>query len=75
MHQKNYAEKAGPNTPALNESAIPTSLLPKARTWFQRRMDYYAAKHGDQWPQTCEWIGEYVNEELREHLARKGGVA
>ena len=56
----------------LNESNIPPELLPKARAWFQRRMDYYAAKHGTAWPDTREWIADYINEELREHLEKKG---
>ena len=59
----------------LNENNVPTELLPKARAWFQRRMDYYAAKHGSAWADTREWIADYINEELREHLARKGGMA
>ena len=56
----------------LNENNIPPELLPKARAWFQRRMDYYAAKHGSAWPDTREWIADYINEELREHLEKKG---
>jgi hypothetical protein len=59
----------------LNENNIPPELLPKARAWFQRRMDYYAAKHGTAWADTREWIADYINEELREHLAKKGGSA
>jgi len=74
MHTSN-AYPAGQATPLLNESAIPPELLPKARAWFQRRMDRYAAKHGAAWPDTREWIADYINEELREHLARKGGMA
>ena len=76
MHAaKQHAYPAGQATPLLNESAIPPDLLPKARAWFQRRMDHYAAKHGAAWPDTREWIADYINEELREHLARKGGMA
>ena len=56
----------------LNESNIPPEHLPKARAWFQRRMDYYAAKHGTAWADTREWIADYINEELREHLEKKG---
>ena len=71
MHSAN-AYPAGQATPLLNESVIPPELLPKARAWFQRRMDYYAAKHGTAWPDTREWIADYINEELREHLEKKG---
>ena len=74
MHTSN-AYPAGQDTSLLNESAIPPHLLPKARAWFQRRMDYYAAKHGTAWADTREWIADYINEELREHLAKKGGSA
>lgn len=74
MHSAN-AYPAGQATPLLNESVIPPELLPKARAWFQRRMDYYAAKHGTAWANTREWIADYINEELREHLAKKGGSA
>lgn len=56
----------------LNESNIPPEHLPKARAWFQRHMDRCAAKHGDNWPEHREWLAEYFNEELREHLERKG---
>ncbi|TFI44773.1 hypothetical protein E4O93_16590 [Diaphorobacter sp. DS2] len=71
MHSAN-AYPAGQATPLLNESVIPPELLPKARAWFQRRMDYYAAKHGTAWADTREWIADYINEELREHLEKKG---
>ena len=57
----------------LNESNIPPALLPEARAWFQKQMDDCAAKHGDRWPDTREWLAEYFNAELREHLASKGG--
>ena len=43
-----------------------------ARAWFQRQMDRCAAKHGDKWPEHREWLAEYFNEELREHLESKG---
>ena len=75
MQQQQHAAEAGQAAPLLNESAIPPELLPKARAWFQRRMDYYAAKHGTAWADTREWIADYINEELREHLAKKGGSA
>ena len=72
MHALKHAAMAGQVTPLLNENAIPPEHLPKARAWFQRRMDYYAAKHGTAWPDTREWIADYINEELREHLESKG---
>ena len=75
MHTHTNGATPGQVTPLLNESAIPPELLPKARAWFQRRMDYYAAKHGSAWPDTREWIADYINEELREHLEKKGGQA
>lgn len=56
----------------LNENNIPPEHLPKARAWFQRQMDRCAAKHGDNWPEHREWLAEYFNEELREHLESKG---
>jgi hypothetical protein len=46
--------------------------LPKARAWFQRQMDRCAEKHGDKWPDHREWMADYINEELREHLESKG---
>ena len=57
----------------LNESNIPPEHLPKARAWFQRQMDRCAEKHGDKWPEHREWLADYLNEELREHLEKKGG--
>ena len=59
-------------TPLLNESAIPPEHLPAARAWFQRQMERCAAKHGSNWPEHREWLAEYINEELREHLESKG---
>lgn len=56
----------------LNETNIPPDLLPTARDWFQRQIDRAAAKHGDKWPEHREWIADYLNEELREHLESKG---
>jgi len=56
----------------LNESNIPPEHLPKARAWFQRQMDRCAAKHGSNWPEHREWLADYFNEELREHLENKG---
>ena len=29
-------------------------------------------KHGDKWPEHREWMADYLNEELREHLESKG---
>ena len=56
----------------LNENNIPPEHLPKARAWFQRQMDRCAEKHGDKWPEHREWMADYLNEELREHLESKG---
>lgn len=56
----------------LNEGNIPPEHLPKARAWFQRHMDRCAAKHGSNWPEHREWLADYFNEELREHLESKG---
>ena len=72
MQQQQHAAEAGQATPLLNESAIPPEHLPKARAWFQRHMDRCADKHGDKWPEHREWMADYLNEELREHLESKG---
>jgi len=63
------------DTALLNESAIPADLLPKARAWFARQMAQCAASHGSRWPDHREWIADYLNAELREHVARKAGAA
>lgn len=57
----------------LNESNIPPEYLPKARDWFQRQMERCAEKHGASWPEHREWLADYINEELRQHLESKGG--
>jgi hypothetical protein len=62
----------GASVPGLNEANIPPQHLEAARAWFQRQMDRCAAKHGDNWPEHREWLAEYFNEELREHLEKKG---
>ena len=72
MQQQQHAVEAGQAAPLLNESAIPPEHLPKARAWFQRQMDRCAEKHGDKWPDHREWMADYINEELREHLESKG---
>lgn len=54
-------------------SNIPPEHLPKARAWFERQMARCAAKHGDKWAEHREWIADYLNEELREHLEKIGG--
>ena len=51
----------GASVPGLNEANIPP-----------QQMDRCAAKHGDNWPEHREWLAEYFNEELREHLEKKG---
>ena len=72
MHALKHADTAGSPTPLLNENAIPPEHVPKARAWFQRHMDRCAAKHGSNWPEHREWLADYFNEELREHLESKG---
>lgn len=56
----------------LNEQNIPPDLLPKARAWFDRQMQHLEQKHGAKWPEHRAWLVEYLNEELREHLAKRG---
>ena len=72
MQKQQHAAEAGQAASLLNESAIPPEHLPKARAWFQRQMDRCAEKHGDKWPEHREWMTDYLNEELREHLESKG---
>ena len=72
MQNQQHAVEAGQAASLLNESAIPPEHLPKARAWFQRQMDRCAEKHGDKWPEHREWMADYLNEELREHLESKG---
>ena len=72
MQKQQHAVEAGQAASLLNESAIPPEHLPKARAWFQRQMDRCAEKHGDKWPEHREWMADYLNEELREHLESKG---
>ena len=71
--QTTHADKAGVNTPVLNLDAIPRHLHAQARAWYERQMAKAAAKHGDRWPEYFEWVHEYLEEELRQHLKRKGG--
>ena len=59
-------------TPELNLEAIPQHLHAKARAWYQRQMAQAAEKHGKHWPQHFEWVHDYLEEELRQHLKRKG---
>ena len=68
LHTQEHAAMAGADTSLLNEANIPPHLLPKARAWFDRQMARYADKHGDHWQEHREWVADYINEELREHL-------
>ena len=56
----------------LNESNVPPEYLPKAREWFQHQMERCAEMHGTCWPEHREWVADYINEELRQHLESKG---
>lgn len=53
----------------LNEQDIPADLLPQARTWFARQMTQLEEAHGRKWPEHRAWLADYLNAELREHLA------
>lgn len=54
----------------LKEQNIPPELLPQARTWFDRQMAQLEKAHGDKWPAHREWLADYLNEELREHVVK-----
>lgn len=58
----------------LDETPIPVELRPKAREWFARQMARCAASHGTRWPDHREWLADYLNAELAEHLAKKEGA-
>ncbi len=60
-------------TDLLDEKPISPELLPKARAWFARQMARCAASHGSRWPEHREWLADYLNAELRQHLAKKEG--
>lgn len=68
--QTTHADKAGVAAPVLNLDAIPQHLHAKARAWYERQMANAAAKHGDRWGEYFEWVHEYLEEELRQHLKR-----
>ena len=55
----------------LNEQNIPVELLPKARAWFDRQMQNLEQKHGAKWPEHRTWLVEYLNEEMKEYLAKR----
>ena len=55
----------------LNEQNIPPHLLPKARAWYARQIADLEQKHGPGWPNVREWLEDYVNAELREHLEKQ----
>lgn len=57
----------------LNEQNIPAELLPKARAWFDRQMQNLEQKHGAKWPEHREWLIEYLNADIRQHLVKRGG--
>ena len=62
--------KSGVSMPALNEQGIPPELLSKARKWFNHQMQELQAIHGPRWPNVCDWLGDHVNTEAKEHVAR-----
>lgn len=55
----------------LNERNIPPALLPKARAWFDRELARLEKAHGPHWPANRDWLVDYLNEELRERVARR----
>ncbi len=55
----------------INEKNIPPALLPKARAWFDRQIKHLEQAHGASWPDHREWLCDYLNAELREHLASR----
>lgn len=57
-------------TQGLREEGIPSDLLPKVRAWWDSQMNTIARAHGADWPKHREWIADYLNEEVRERLAR-----
>jgi hypothetical protein len=56
----------------LREEDIPPPLLPKAMEWWNRQMASIAKAHGSEWPKHRDWIVDYLNAELREHLQKRG---
>jgi hypothetical protein len=52
----------------LNEQRIPADLLPQARTWFAKEMRRLEKAHGEAWPNTRDWIADYLNAELAERV-------
>lgn len=74
MHSTNNGIEPGLDTPAsgLNEHNIPPHLLPRARAWYARQIADLEEKHGPAWPNVREWLEDYVNAELREHLEKQG---
>ena len=55
----------------LDESNIPPALLPKARAWFTKQLEKLERAHGPSWPKHREWLCDYLNEELREHVTKR----
>ena len=55
----------------IDERNIPLYLLSRARVWYARQIADLEQKHGSAWPNVREWLDDYVNAELREHLQKK----
>ncbi|MFZ2388452.1 MAG: hypothetical protein WAW69_11700 [Polaromonas sp.] len=62
--------KSGVSVPGLNEANIPPHLLPRSRAWYARQIAHLEQVHGPSWPNVREWLEDYVNAELREHLEK-----
>ena len=58
------------NLNLLDETDIPTDLLPRSRAWFQGQTARLQRIHGDNWPAVSEWLGDYLNTELRGYVQR-----
>lgn len=58
-------------TDGLREEGIPPDVLPKAREWWARQMQQLARSHGSKWPEHRQWLADYLNEEVRERLAKR----
>lgn len=73
MHSTFNGSEPGLDAPAsgLNEHNIPPHLRPRARAWYARQIAYLEEKHGPAWPDVREWLEDYVNAELCEHLKKQ----
>jgi len=56
--------------PATDASSA--EILATARRWYEADLERCARAHGARWPDHCEWVEAYLNEQLRQRLAARG---